>query len=106
MTDWFDIFIKIAFPVALFFAGYNIGWSRGFERCRKACDTVFLSFIDTSKTMIDLKKKLKEYEDKEKEDASYHSNWPCNPTADAVIHDIVKDANKYPFGTPGVKRGD
>ena len=35
MTDWFDIFMRIITCIALFLAGYNIGWSRGYEKCRK-----------------------------------------------------------------------
>lgn len=48
MIDWFDIFMRIITCIALFMAGYNIGWSRGFEKCRKC---VQVAINDIKKTL-------------------------------------------------------
>lgn len=49
MIDWFDIFMKVITCAALFFAGYNIGYSRGFDTCKKA---VHSAFEELGQTMI------------------------------------------------------
>ena len=33
--NWFDILFGLLGLAALFMAGYNIGWSRGWKRCDK-----------------------------------------------------------------------
>lgn len=48
MTDWFDIFMRVITCIALFMAGYNIGWSRGFEKCR---EYVQIAIKDITKTL-------------------------------------------------------
>lgn len=48
MTNWFDIFMRVITCIALFMAGYNIGWSRGYEKCRKH---VQIAIKDIMKTL-------------------------------------------------------
>lgn len=48
MTNWFDIFMGILTCIALFMAGYNIGYSRGYEKCRKH---VRIAIKDIMKTL-------------------------------------------------------
>lgn len=53
MTDWFDIFMKVITCIALFLAGYNIGWSRGFEKCRSMVEDAIADIkktLDAAKT--------------------------------------------------------
>lgn len=49
MTDWFDICFKLITCLAIFFAGYNIGWSRGFDKCKKAVNDALDRTINTLK---------------------------------------------------------
>ncbi len=48
MTDWFDIFMGVITFIALFLAGYNIGWSRGYEKCRSMVE---VAIADIKKTL-------------------------------------------------------
>lgn len=39
MIDWFDIFMKVITCFALFSAGYQIGWQKGYESLRKRIES-------------------------------------------------------------------
>ena len=41
----FDILFRVVALAALFMAGYNIGWSRGFNRCKKSYNEMLEKFI-------------------------------------------------------------
>ena len=60
MTNWFDIIFKIVTCLAIFFAGYDIGWSRGFERCKKAVNGV----LDETIKILKLQEKVNEIHNK------------------------------------------
>jgi len=62
MTYWFDIFMRVLTIIALFAAGYNIGWSRGFEKCRSLINGFAAQFVEGNKELNELRKKVKEYE--------------------------------------------
>ena len=62
MTNWFDVFMRVLTIIAIFAAGYNIGWSRGFEKCRSLINGFANKFIEGNKELNELRKKVKEYE--------------------------------------------
>jgi len=61
MTDWFDIFMRIITCIALFMAGYNIGWSRGFEKCRSMVEDA----VDDIRKTLNMAKSVKDSTNKE-----------------------------------------
>ena len=56
MTNWFDAFMRVLTIIAIFAAGYNIGWSRGFDRCKKAINDA----LDKTINMLKLQEKINE----------------------------------------------
>ena len=62
MTNWFDIFMKVITCIALFLAGYRIGWSMGFEKCRSLINGFTEKFVEGNKELNELRKKVEEYE--------------------------------------------
>jgi hypothetical protein len=56
----FDILFRVVALAALFMAGYNIGWERGFNRCRKIQDATFKIMIGEIQKEIDKSKELHE----------------------------------------------
>lgn len=62
MTDWFDILMKVLTIIAIFAAGYRIGWSMGFEKCRTLINGFASKFIEGNKELTELRKKVEEYE--------------------------------------------
>ena len=62
MTDWFDILMKVLTIIAIFAAGYRIGWSMGFEKCRSLINGFAERFIEGNKELNELRKKVEEYE--------------------------------------------
>jgi hypothetical protein len=65
MTDWFDILMRVLTIIALFAAGYRIGWSMGFEKCRSLINDFAAQFVKGNKELNDLRKKVEEYEKNE-----------------------------------------
>ena len=49
MTNWFDVFMRVLTIIAIFAAGYNIGWSRGFDRCKRAVNNALDKCIEMMK---------------------------------------------------------
>ena len=62
MTDWFDIFMKALTIFAIFAAGYRIGYSMGFEKCRALINGFATKFVEGNKELNELRRKVKEYE--------------------------------------------
>ena len=62
MIDWFDIFMRVLTIIAIFAAGYNIGWSRGFDRCKKAVNGA----LDRTIQILKLQEKMNEAHNKSK----------------------------------------
>lgn len=60
MTDWFDILMRVLAIIALFTAGYRIGWSMGFEKCRTLINGFAERFVEGNKELNELRKKVKE----------------------------------------------
>lgn len=58
----FDILFKVITLVALFLAGYRIGWGMGFEKCRSLINSFAAQFVEGNKELNELRKKVKEYE--------------------------------------------
>ena len=62
--NWFDILYGAVALVALFMAGYNIGWNRGFDHCKKSLNDLFQEAIKAAKakaedeSIITLRKNL------------------------------------------------